>query len=334
MGIIALGVLSSIFVSKTFPFQTEHSNPIAGLSLPSVAVVEPEDPVLTSAVLPQTVERGQVEAALGISSGDGSAQVTVTAETEAPPLYRRYTAQTGDTASSIAERFGTSLQYLLWNNPELHDSDVLAVGDVLFLPAGEGILHYVAYGETLGGIAAFYDVAQDPIVGWAGNKLASPDQIVDGQLLFVPNGVMPAPSVPEPAAVTTLTGAAHTHGGVIWPYACSLSRGIGGGHAGIDIQGKCNSSAAIAAATNGTVYRAGGDACCGYGLFVDIMSPEGILTRYAHLSSIFVSVGQPVSQGQSLGIIGDTGNSRGTHLHFEVWTNWGSTLVNPLNYLP
>jgi len=119
---------------------------------------------------------------------------------------------------------------------------------------------------------------------------------------------------------------------MIWPYSCFLSQGYGSGHAGIDIDGVCNPSARIVAATSGTVIFAGGDSCCGYGLYVDIRSGDGIVTRYAHLASISVSMGQQVSQGQTIGVIGATGNATGIHLHFEVRV--GGAPVNPLNYLP
>jgi murein DD-endopeptidase MepM/ murein hydrolase activator NlpD len=80
------------------------------------------------------------------------------------------------------------------------------------------------------------------------------------------------------------------------------------------------------------VVFAGGNACCSYGLYVVVMSPEGVETLYAHLSSISVSAGETVSQGQAIGVIGDTGYSTGVHLHFEVIDN--GVRVNPLNYLP
>jgi murein DD-endopeptidase MepM/ murein hydrolase activator NlpD len=101
---------------------------------------------------------------------------------------------------------------------------------------------------------------------------------------------------------------------------------------GIDIDLYNNPNAAIGAATSGTVTFAGGSSCCSYGLYVVVVSPDGIETLYAHLSSIAVSAGQQVSQGQLLGYGGCTGYCTGNHLHFEVIDN--GVRVNPLSYLP
>jgi murein DD-endopeptidase MepM/ murein hydrolase activator NlpD len=119
--------------------------------------------------------------------------------------------------------------------------------------------------------------------------------------------------------------------GLIWPFIAPLSRGFGGGHAGIDIDGYCCPNAAIVAAHGGVVTFAGGGGN-GYGLYVDIRRSDGLLTRYAHLSRISVSQGQSVSGGQQIGIIGATGNATGIHLHFEVRV--GGSPVDPLGYLP
>jgi len=98
-------------------------------------------------------------------------------------------------------------------------------------------------------------------------------------------------------------------------------------HAGIDIGARANS--AVSAAGEGRVIRAGWYG--GYGNCVEISHAGGIVTRYGHLSSIAVKVGQNVSRGQLIGRVGSTGNSTGPHLHFEVIV--GGRLQNPLKYL-
>ncbi len=82
----------------------------------------------------------------------------------------------------------------------------------------------------------------------------------------------------------------------------------------------------------GVVTFAGGDPCCSYGYYVVVDHGNGFQTLYGHLSTIGVSVGEVVAQGQYLGGGGTTGYSTGPHLHFEVHLN--GSVVNPLNYLP
>lgn len=97
-------------------------------------------------------------------------------------------------------------------------------------------------------------------------------------------------------------------------------------HAGEDIP--ANSGAPILAAASGTVTTAGW--VSGYGNYTVISHGGGVMTAYGHQSSIQVSVGQSVSAGQQIGLVGSTGNSTGPHLHFEVYVN-GAT-QNPMNY--
>ena len=98
-------------------------------------------------------------------------------------------------------------------------------------------------------------------------------------------------------------------------------------HAGVDIA--VPSGTAIRAAASGTVAMAGWMG--GYGQYTCIQHGGGIATCYAHQSSIGVSVGQHVKQGQVIGSSGCTGHCFGPHVHFEVRIN-GSP-VDPMGYL-
>ena len=128
--------------------------------------------------------------------------------------------------------------------------------------------------------------------------------------------------------------------GFIWPvpsvHTISSSYGYREGgkfHTGIDIaDGDCY-GATIVASKGGTVEWAGYDDS-GYGNYVIIDHGDGYKTLYGHCSSVYVSQGQQVSQGQSICAIGSTGQSTGNHLHFEVRTgDQRSDRQNPLDYV-
>lgn len=105
-----------------------------------------------------------------------------------------------------------------------------------------------------------------------------------------------------------------------------------GYHKGIDISGSGANGKPIIAAESGTVELVK-SSHSGYGNQVVINHGNGIKTRYAHMldNSITVSVGQKVTRGQAIGRLGNTGNSTGPHLHFEVIVN--GTQVNPWSYI-
>jgi murein DD-endopeptidase MepM/ murein hydrolase activator NlpD len=98
-------------------------------------------------------------------------------------------------------------------------------------------------------------------------------------------------------------------------------------HYGIDIAAP--QGTVIKAYAAGKVTRA--QFSSGYGNYIEINHGGGLSTIYAHLSKINVSVGTRVTVGQQIGLMGSTGVSTGSHLHFEVRRN--GTAVNPLNYL-
>jgi murein DD-endopeptidase MepM/ murein hydrolase activator NlpD len=276
------------------------------------------------------------------------------APTPEPKLYDTYMVQDGDNVTKIAARFGLTVQTIIDNNPEIPNSDFLTLGQQVVIPPGDGILHNIRLDDTISGIATQYEADVSAITSYPLNHLTSPDNISENKYVFVPGGKKPVPvAVPLPVpSASSDSGASGTGGdsgtsasagivaggtrsdkGLIWPVVGPISSPYGPSHPlGIDIDGYRLQGAPVGAATSGTVIFAGGNACCSYGLYVVVMSPSGIETLYAHLSSIVVTQGETVSQGEELGVIGSTGYSTGTHLHFEVIDN--GVRENPVAYLP
>ncbi|MDD2621281.1 MAG: peptidoglycan DD-metalloendopeptidase family protein [Syntrophomonadaceae bacterium] len=117
-------------------------------------------------------------------------------------------------------------------------------------------------------------------------------------------------------------------GNLEWPsYGIITQYYRGKGHTGIDIGAR--SGTTIRAADSGYVSSASYQG--GYGRFIIIDHNNGLVTRYAHCSSMNVSEGQNVVKGQAIGTVGSTGRSTGPHLHFEVLS--GGSFRNPLDYL-
>ena len=138
------------------------------------------------------------------------------------------------------------------------------------------------------------------------------------------------------AATQATNGAAPPAGapssaGFVWPARGVLTSHFGWRwgrvHEGIDVANGVGTP--IVAAASGTVIIAGWQG--GYGNMVVVSHGNNVTTGYAHLSSIGVGVGQTVGQGSVIGGMGSTGNSTGSHLHFEV--RLGGRAVNPLGYL-
>jgi murein DD-endopeptidase MepM/ murein hydrolase activator NlpD len=266
------------------------------------------------------------------------------------PLYTTYTVQTGDTAAAIAAAYGIQTETLLWNNPDLSaDPDAIYIGQQLLIPSRDGILYTVKLGDTLTDVADLYAVQVENIVGFISNEIGSADSVSEGALLLLPGAVPPPPpeatpeifaaEAPTPSDAGTIVapGALASVSGFIWPVYGPISeyygapRGAGTYHQGLDIDQTFNYGGPIAAAAPGQVVLATSDGY-GYGSYVIIRHDNGYETLYAHMSAIYVTQGQYVSQGEAIGAIGCTGYCTGPHLHFEVRV--GGATVDPLAYLP
>lgn len=142
-----------------------------------------------------------------------------------------------------------------------------------------------------------------------------------------------APAVPETRSSPTATssGALRSSSGFVWPVQGAVSSPFGARwgrmHEGTDITAPAG--AAVVASASGTVIHAG--SMGGYGLLVLVQHPGGIVTAYAHNSSIAVGVGASVAQGQQIASVGCTGSCSGNHVHFEVRA--GGSPTDPMKYL-
>jgi len=274
-------------------------------------------------------------------------------EPTAEPTFATYTVQTGDTVAAIAASHGIQVETLLWNNPDLNaDPDSISIGQQLLIPSRDGILYTVKMGDTLTDIADLYEVEVQNVVGFISNEIGNVDSVSEGALLLLPGAVPPPPPpevTPEPvflAAAPDETPAdagsivppdAISVSGFAWPVYGPISeyygapRGAGTYHQGLDIDQTYNYGGPVAAAAPGQVVLATSNDY-GYGTYVVIRHDNGYETLYGHLSALYVSQGQYVSQGEAIGAVGSTGYSTGPHVHFEVWV--GGATVDPLNYLP
>jgi len=241
-----------------------------------------------------------------------------------------YTVQGGDTLESISKKFNVSIDSIKWASDI--KSNTIKPGQELEIPPVTGVVHKVNSGENVYSIAKKYNTDAQKIVNFPFNDFTDLDTfaLTPGQTLFVPDGVVPAeqPKYAPQQFVAQIQAGVQGSSTFIWPTSGSISQYPVWYHMAVDIQNR--SAPAIIASDTGTVTYAG---CVGYGYgcHIRINHGNGFETLYAHLSSIGVAPGQVVSQGQQIGIMGSTGRSTGTHLHFEVIT--GGAQQNPLNYL-
>ena len=329
----------------------------SGLAESAASYISP--PVVlstTSSILVRHQTEARTTDAPSATGGNATTDATATPDvTAAPrPAFSTYTIQPGDTVSSIATSFGVDSNYILWNNPGVRDADMLLVGANLLVPSVNGLVYTVTLGDTLSDLAAFYQIDVQSITAYTPNKLSSPDDVIEGMVLVLPGAVPPPPAPPPPPPVAAPAAPsvvapvpayepavvsepdpepapARVSSGYIWPFYASISQYFSSYHHGIDIDGFGRYGATISAAASGTVVLAASQDY-GYGNHVIIQHADGSRTLYAHLSEIWVSQGQYVSQGQGIGALGSTGYSTGPHLHFEV--HIGGVPVDPLAYLP
>lgn len=264
------------------------------------------------------------------------------------PRYEtiRHTVMRGDSVFAIAKEFNVTPETLLWANYDSLNDDphALRPGQVLNVPPVNGVFYQWQEGDSLESVADKFKASVDDILNWPGNKLDLTNPVVQpGQWVMVPNGkrefkqwiiptIASGRSGTAQAGGSACAGGAVGSGAFIWP---ADNRYLSGndywsGHLAIDIA--AGEGAPVYAADSGVVTMSAGGWNYGYGNVIQIDHGNGYATLYAHLSQRNVSVCQSVSRGQLIGLAGNTGNSFGAHLHFEV--RQGGGFVNPWYVLP
>ncbi|MBI4035404.1 M23 family metallopeptidase [Candidatus Daviesbacteria bacterium] len=245
-----------------------------------------------------------------------------------------YEVESGDTLSSIAQKFGISTDTIRWANDLRNDQ--ITPGDILKILPVSGVAYTVKSGDTLESVAKKFSAEQQPMLDFPFNDVPDDLSLKIGQLLIVPDGTPPETKVPaKPKPQYTAQGPASAAfsapggGSFIWPAGGVLTQYFSWYHPGIDIANRAGPG--IAASDGGTVIVAGWPDNSGYGNRVVVDHGNGYKSLYAHMSNIYVSIGQAISRGQLIGQMGSTGRSTGTHLHLEIY--YKGVALNPLAIL-
>ncbi|MCC6299483.1 MAG: peptidoglycan DD-metalloendopeptidase family protein [Anaerolineales bacterium] len=266
------------------------------------------------------------------------------------PRYKpvEYRVTRGDSIFAIAQSYKLEPETVLWANYDVLQDDPhsLKPGQVLQIPPADGIYYQWKENDTLELVANEFSAAVDDIINFPGNNidLTNPT-VASGSWVMVPGGAREfvqwlVPTVgtgnsgtgSSPTNQSACPGGAVGSGGFVWPAdSHSLSgNDYWSGHLGIDIT--AGEGAPVYAADSGVVTMAQGGYNYGYGNVIQIDHGNGFSTVYAHLSVIGISACQSVGAGQWIGSAGNTGNSQGAHLHFEVRQGGGS--ISPWFVLP
>ena len=255
-----------------------------------------------------------------------------------------YRVSRGDAMLSIAEKYKIKYETILYVNKQMEDNPHnLKPGMELIIPPVDGLYYDWEDGDTFESVADKFYTTADEIINFPGNKVDLTDpKLEPGTLVMVPGGsrelrnwaadLTTASRSNNGSTGTSDFGGNACGGGPVasgfgWPAdAHSLSgNGYGPGHLGIDITAPEGSN--VYAAGSGVVTMAQGGYNYGYGNVVQIDHGNGYVTVYAHLSQINVGQCQSVGQGTLIAYSGNTGNSFGAHLHFEIRINGAN--INP-----
>ncbi|NDJ85587.1 MAG: peptidoglycan DD-metalloendopeptidase family protein [Chloroflexi bacterium] len=323
---------------------------------PTQTLIPTADPVLVATSVAQPLDAALVGSA-GVTRGE--VPFTVNRETQRTGVIQ-YEVKRGDNIYTLAERFGISIETIIWSNRQFY-LNALQPGMVLNIMPVEGAIHRVETPLTVRELAEQYQVDPYTIIDTDYNALQDlvPDNMLPvGLDVVIPGGTgskepifwePPGGARTEPSGDFGATGVyggtavfgegqagscgeQTIYGGTMPEtrpaYGYLLTRDFTWEHRGVDLAGQLGDP--IYAVGGGTVIFAGWSDW-GYGWTV-VIAHGPVMTLYAHLTGDFVWCGQQVTPGQHIGNMGSSGNSTGPHLHFEVRNSAGIP-QNPHDYL-
>lgn len=253
--------------------------------------------------------------------------------------FQKYTVERGDTPSEIAFQYGIKTETLLGGNPFLsQESSLMQPGMELTILPLDGVLHDVRPGDTLESISEEYGIPVEEIIAYEPNNLEFPYRLYPETQILVPGAVAEV-FIWTPPSLSSVRGGSSTGSGIapavvgtgtfVYPVSSrNFTQRYWYGHPGIDIA--LSEGSGVFASDTGTVTFAGWN-IYGYGNLIVINHGNGFETFYGHLSGINVFPGQVVNQGNVIGAVGNTGNSSGPHIHFEIRT--GGNQDDPCWYI-
>lgn len=334
------------FIAKIFK-NAEANDKNADNTIQNMVLPDPNDQISLN-----TDNKKSVEKKLAFSNGFvaddtgplGTEEATHVVSTGSD-LISTYTVHAGDSLPEIAEMFDVSVNTLKWAN-KIGKKDSIKEGDILVILPVTGVSYTVKKGDTLKSITQKFNADVDDVGVYNGLEVTS--ELTVGQTIIVPNGEISEP-VPQKVLAKDQKTKSSTKNkketsskkGLLPLFARGATRLIDGFdgsdegnyyirpvRGGVRTQGLHGKNGVDIGAAIGTpVYATAGGTVSlareggwngGYGNYIIISHPNGTQSLYGHLNSVNVSQGQSVGKGDMIGTLGNSGNSTGPHLHFEI----------------
>jgi len=229
-----------------------------------------------------------------------------------------YVVHEGDNLPDIAKMFNVSVNTIRWANNLDSKTPLKNDQELIILPIS-GVKYVVKKGDTLKSIATSYKGDVNEILAYNGIE-----SLNVGDEIIIPNGEVGVAistntnkNSKKSSGPKNLASRSINNGYFTRPVIGGIkTQGIHG-HNGVDLANSLGSPI-IAAASGKVIVAKQGGWNGGYGNMIVISHSNGMQTLYGHLNSVKVNTGEQVNKGDVIGGMGNTGDSSGVHLHFEV----------------